>query len=74
MRADELEELVWEEIKKVLLNPELILAHIDSTQQAASESAPQGEHTAVSERLASLDMEERHLYRLYASGRYARGN
>ena len=70
VKADELEKLVWDEVKRVLLNPQLILAHIEERGKEDSETVSKREHTGITQRLASLDMEERRLYRLYTSGRY----
>lgn len=70
VNADQLEGLVWEEVKRVLLNPELILAHLETGREEESETVTGREHTAISQRLGNLDAEERRLYRLYASGRY----
>jgi len=68
--ADELETLVWEEIKRVLLNPEFIVAQLEARGKGEGKAASERERTAIASRLATLDVAERRLYRLYASGRY----
>lgn len=69
VRADELEDLIWQEVKSVLLNPEMILRHLEGRAGGEPESDSK-ERAAIEQRLARLDMEERRLYRLYASGKY----
>ncbi len=70
VNADELEELVWEQVRTVLLNPDLIFAHLEASREGELETISEREHRAISQRLASLHMEERRLYHLYVSGRY----
>ena len=70
VNADELEELVWEQVRTVLLNPDLIFAHLEASREGELETISEREHRAISQRLASLYMEERRLYHLYVSGRY----
>lgn len=48
VNADQLEGLVWEEVKRVLLNPELILAHLETGREEESETVAGREHTAIS--------------------------
>jgi len=70
LKADELEGLAWGEIKRLLLNPELLLAHVETRYNGETDTTSQRERTAIGQRLGSLAMEERRLYRLYSSGRY----
>jgi len=67
VRADKLESIVWEEVKKVLLSPELILAYLETGQKTKSSGLLE---SGLKQRLAGLDVEERRLYRLYAQGKY----
>lgn len=44
IRADKLEPLVWEEIKKVLLNPQLILAEVEERIQSNNPKSIDRDH------------------------------
>ena len=65
IRADKLEPLVWEEIKKVLLNPQLILAEVEERIQSNNPKSIDKEIEVIEKKLAQLDLEERRLIRLY---------
>jgi len=65
IRADKLESIVWEEIKKVLLNPQLIQAELEERVQSNSPKSIDKEIEVINKRLAQLELEERRLIRLY---------
>lgn len=64
LRADKLENLVWEEIKTTLQNPDLICAQLDR-MHAGEPSLAERDLEAVVQALAQLDLEERRYLRLY---------
>ena len=68
IRAERLEKLVWSEVKRVLQNPDLIVAGIEAVD--ARESTGLAEEVARAEReLRSVQMEEDRVIRLYVSGK-----
>jgi site-specific DNA recombinase len=69
--ADEVEELVWEEVKNTLLNPQLILSELERRKEEASHMPSlEQELKTVQRRLASLRKEEQRLIRLYRFGEF----
>lgn len=68
IRAERLENLVWEEVRKVLEEPSVIVAGIQSLGNG--EDATAGEELARAEReLSNVRMEEDRAIRLYVSGK-----
>ena len=68
LRAEQLEELVWNEVKGMVQNPELIVAGIESL--GAQEEGGLAEQTALAERdLQRIQVEEERAIRLYVSGK-----
>ncbi len=68
IRAERLEGLVWEEIKKVLANPALIVAGIESLGE--KEEGGLSEEVVRAEReLEKIQLEEDRAIRLYVSGK-----
>ena len=69
VRAERLEALVWGEVKKVLQNPGVIVAGIES-MDARADSGELAEEVAMAERdLQKVQMEEDRAIRLYVSGK-----
>ena len=67
-RAERLEQLVWSELKKVLQNPGLIMAGIESLDD--QDDGDVAEEVARTERdLRNVQMEEDRAIRLYVSGK-----
>ena len=68
LRAEPLEELVWSEVSRVLQNPDLIVAGIESLD--AQDGGGLDEEISKAERqLRSVQMEEDRAIRLYVSGK-----
>ena len=68
IRAERLEEPVWREVKRVIQNPDLIVAGIDTLDTRGSSSME--EEIAQAERdLRSIQMEEDRAIRLFVSGK-----
>ena len=68
IRAERLEEPVWREVKRVIQNPDLIVAGIDTLDTQGSSSME--EEIAQAERdLRSIQMEEDRAIRLFVSGK-----
>ena len=68
IRAERLEEPVWDEVKRVLQNPDLIVAGIDNLN--TQEGGGLEEEIAQAERdLRSIQMEEDRAIRLFVSGK-----
>ena len=68
IRAERLEEPIWSEVKRVLQNPDLIVAGIDTLD--AQEGGGLEEEIAQAERdLRSIQMEEDRAIRLFISGK-----
>ena len=68
LRAEQLEELVWNQVKGMVQNPELIVAGIESL--GAQEDGGLAEQTALAERdLQRIQVEEERAIRLYVSGK-----
>ena len=68
LRADQLEQLVWSEVKTVLQNPDLIMAGIESLD--GQDDAGLAEEVARTERdLRNVQMEEDRAIRLYVAGK-----
>lgn len=68
IRAEKLEQLVWDEVKTVLQNPDLIMAGIESLDGQDAESL--AEEIATTERaLRNVQMEEDRAIRLYVTGK-----
>ena len=70
IRAERLEEPIWSEVKRVIQNPDLIVAGIDTLDTQGSSSLE--EEIAQAERdLRSIQMEEDRAIRLFVSGKIA---
>ena len=68
IRAERLEEPIWSEVKRVIQNPDLIVAGIDTLD--SQEGGGLVEETAQAERdLRSIQMEEDRAIRLFVSGK-----
>ena len=68
IRADQLEELVWSQVKRMIQNPELIVAGIESLDN--EEEGGLEKRTARAERdLRQVQLEEERAIRLYVSGK-----
>ena len=68
IRAEQLEEPIWREVKRVLQNPDLIVAGIATLD--SQEGGGMEEEIAQAERdLRSIQMEEDHAVRLFVSGK-----
>ena len=68
IRAERLEEPIWSEVKRVIQNPDLIVAGIDTLE--AEGSGELEEEIAQAERdLRSIQMEEDRAIRLFVSGK-----
>ena len=68
IRAERLEEPIWSEVKRVIQNPDLIVAGIDTLD--AQEGGGMEEEMAQAERdLRSIQMEEDRAIRLFVSGK-----
>ena len=68
IRAERLEEPIWREVKRVIQNPDLIVAGIDTLDTRGSSSME--EEIAQAERdLRSIQMEEDRAVRLFVSGK-----
>ena len=68
IRAERLEDRVWDEVKRVLQNPDLIVAGIDTLD--SQEGGGMEEEIAQAERdLRSIQMEEDRAIRLFVSGK-----
>ena len=68
IRAERLENLVWDEVKKVLEDPSVIVAGIESLGDG--EDATASEEVARAEReLSNVQLEEDRAIRLYVSGK-----
>jgi len=68
-RAQELENLVWNEISATLQNPDLICAELDR-MHAGEPSLADRDLEAVVQVLAHLDLEERRYLRLYGNEKF----
>ena len=70
IRAEQLEEPIWSEVKRVIQDPDLIVAGIDTLDTQGSSSLE--EEIAQAERdLRSIQMEEDRAIRLFVSGKIA---
>ncbi len=68
IRAERLEEPIWREVKRVIQNPDLIVAGIDTLD--SPEGGGLEEEIAQAERdLRSIQMEEDRAIRLFVSGK-----
>ena len=68
IRAERLEEPIWSEVKRVIQNPDLIVAGIDTLNSQGSDGLE--EEIAQAERdLRSIQMEEDRAIRLFVSGK-----
>ena len=68
IRAEQLEEPIWSEVKRVLQNPDLIVGGIDTLN--SQEGGGLAEEIAQAERdLRSIQMEEDRAIRLFVSGK-----
>ena len=69
IRAERLERLVWGEVKKVLENPDLIVAGIEAMDTRADEGGLDEEIAAAERDLRKVQAEEDRAIRLYVSGK-----
>ena len=70
IRAEQLEEPIWSEVKRVIQNPDLIVAGIDTLDTQGSSGLE--EEIAQAERdLRGIQMEEDRAIRLFVSGKIA---
>ena len=70
VRADELEALVWNEVKKALLNPNLITAELERLTREDRRTSLEEEIERAKEKVESLDREERRVLKLYRYGEF----
>ena len=70
VNADQLEPLVWNEVKKALLNPNLIVAELERQTKEDQHTALEREIENVKERLERLTREERRILKLYRYGEF----
>ena len=68
IRAERLEEPIWNEVKRVIQNPDLIVAGIDTLDTQGSSSL-EAEITQAEQELRSIQMEEDRAIRLFVSGK-----
>jgi len=64
VRADELEDMVWNQVKAVLLDPSMLIAVIEQRQRSG-DSHLDDELSTVQKAISALDRQERRLLRLY---------
>ena len=69
IRAEQLEGLVWGEVKKVLENPGLIVAGIEAMNAQAGGSGLAGDIARAERDLQKVQMEEDRAIRLFVSGK-----
>ncbi len=69
IRAERLEELVWGEVKKMLENPDLIVAGIESLNTQADGDGLAEEIARAERDLQKVQVEEDRAIRLYVSGK-----
>jgi len=70
VRAEELETLVWNEVKKALLNPSLITAELERLTREDRRTSVEEDIERAKERLESLGREERRVLKLYRYGEF----
>lgn len=70
VNADRLEPLVWNEVKKALLNPNLITAELERRTSKNQQTSLERDMERARERLESLSREERRMLRLYRYGEF----
>ena len=68
IRAERLEEPIWSEVKRVIQNPDLIVAGIDMLDTQAS-SGLEDEIGQAEQHVRSIQMEEDRAIRLFVSGK-----
>jgi len=64
VRADELEDVVWNQVKAVLLDPCILIAEIEQRQRIGDPHL-KDELTSIQKAMSALDGQERRLLRLY---------
>jgi site-specific DNA recombinase len=70
IRAERLEGLVWSEVKRVLENPDLIVAGMEALNAQEEDGGGLAEEIASTERdLLNVQLEEDRIIRLYVSGK-----
>lgn len=67
VRADELEEMVWNQVKAILLDPGILIAEIER-RQSTGDSRLEVELASVQRTISGLDAQERRLLHLYGKG------
>jgi regulator of replication initiation timing len=70
VNADQLEPLVWSEVKKALLNPNLITAELERVTAEDRLTSIEEDIERAKERLDSLKREERRIIKLYRHGEF----
>lgn len=69
VKADQIEELVWAEVKRVLLNPGLVLRELHRRkEEAGRRSTVEEQLESLTRQLESLTRKEQRLVRLYSYG------
>ncbi len=68
IRAERLEELVWNEVRRVLANPELIVAGLESLTESGDGGLDE-ERTRLERDLQRVQLEEDRAIRLYVTGK-----
>lgn len=64
VRASELEDMVWNQVKAVLLDPSILIAEIEQRQRSGDAHLEE-ELTSVQKAISALDGQERRLLHLY---------
>jgi len=70
VKAGELEALVWNEVKKALLNPNLITAELERLTREDRRTSLEEDIERARERVDSLGREERRILKLYRYGEF----
>jgi len=70
VRAGELETLVWNEVKKALLNPNLITAELERLTREDRRTSLEEDIERAQDKLESLGREERRILKLYRYGEF----
>jgi len=70
VNADQLEPLVWNEVKKALLNPNLITAELERLTREDRRTSLEEDIERAKDKLESLGREERRILKLYRYGEF----
>ena len=68
VRASQLEDMVWNQVKAVLLDPSILIAEIEQRQRIGDPHL-KDELSSVQQAIAGLDGQERRLLRLYGKAK-----